>query len=73
MTKIVYVDMDGVIVDFQSGLDRVGKKMRKKYKGRKDEIPRVFSLMDPMPGAVESFRALQDSDAYDAYVLSTAS
>ena len=73
MAKIVYVDMDGVLVDFQSGLDKVGKKMRKKYKGREDEIPRIFSVMEPMPGAVESFHALQRSDEYDAYILSTAS
>ncbi len=73
MTEIVYVDMDGVLVDFQSGLDRIGKKMRKKYKGREDEVPRIFSLMDPMPGAVASFRALQGSDHYDAYILSTPS
>jgi len=73
MAKIVYVDMDGVLVDFQSGLDQIGKKMRKRYKGREDEIPRIFSLMEPMPGAVESFHALQNSPVYDAYILSTAS
>lgn len=73
MAKIVYVDMDGVLVDFHSGLNKVGKKMRKLYKGREDEIPRVFSLMEPMPGAVESFHALQKSDEYDVYILSTAS
>ncbi len=73
MAKIVYVDMDGVLVDFHSGLQKVGKKMRKKYKGREDEIPRVFSLMEPMPGAIETFHALQESDEYDAYILSTAS
>jgi len=37
MTKVVYVDMDGVLVDFESGLDKVGKKMRTKYLGREDE------------------------------------
>ncbi len=73
MTKIVYVDMDGVLVDFESGLDKVGKKMRTKYRGREDEIPRIFSLMEPMPGAIESFKALQTSPKYDAYILSTAS
>lgn len=73
MTEVVYVDMDGVLVDFESGLERIGKKMRKKYKGREDEVPRIFSLMTPMPGAVESFRAIQNSPDYDAYILSTAS
>jgi type I restriction-modification system DNA methylase subunit len=43
----IYVDMDGVLVDLQSGLDKVGKKMRKKYKKREDEIPRIFSLIEP--------------------------
>lgn len=69
--KIVYVDMDGVLVDFESGLDRASPNDLREYDGREDEIPGIFSLMDPMPGAVDGFLAL--SRHYDAYILSTAS
>ena len=74
--KIVYVDMDNVLVDFQSGLDRVPEAVKAEYandgtgKPCYDEIPRIFSLMDPMPGAIEAMQAL--NKCFDLYILSTA-
>jgi 5'-nucleotidase len=68
--KIVYIDMDGVLVDFQSGLDRVPPDVRERFRGHEDEIPGVFGLMEPMPGAVDAFREL--SGLFDVYILSTA-
>ena len=53
--KILYIDMDGVLVDFQSGLDRVPADVQAEYKGHEDDIPGIFALMDPMPGAVEAY------------------
>ena len=70
MKKIVYVDMDGVLVDFASGLGRVPAEVRREHKGKEDEIPGIYALMDPLPGAVESFEEL--SGLFDTYVLSTA-
>ena len=40
------------------------------YAGREDDIPGIFGLMEPMPGAVESF--LELAERFDVYVLSTA-
>lgn len=51
MKKIIYFDMDGVLADFESGLAKVSEEVRKEYEGRFDEIPGLFSLMEPMPGA----------------------
>ena len=71
MTKeIIYVDMDGVLVDFQSGLDQIAPEIRAEYDGRADEIPGIFALMDPKPGAIDAFEQL--SAVYDTYILSTA-
>jgi 5'-nucleotidase len=67
---IVYVDMDGVLVDFKSGLDRVAEEVRREFDGHEDDIPGVFALMDPMPGAIESF--LELAERFDTYILSTA-
>jgi len=70
MKKIVYVDMDNVLVNFDSGIERLEASIRTEYDGRLDEVPGIFSLMDPMPGALESVEAL--SRHFELYVLSTA-
>ena len=68
---IVYVDMDGVLVDFESGINRLTDQERSMYEGRYDEVPGIFARMDPMPGAIEAFTAL--AQRFDVYILSTAS
>ena len=68
--KILYIDMDNVLVDFQSGIDRLDSATKLEYEGRLDEVPGNFGLMDPMPGAVEAYREL--SAKFDTYILSTA-
>ena len=70
MSKIVYVDMDNVLVDFPSGMDKVPEQLLTEYHDREDEIPGIFSLMDPLPGAIDSF--IQLSGRFDTYILSTA-
>ena len=62
--------MDNVLVDFGSGLAKVGDKLLEEYAGREDEIPGLFSLMSPMPGAIEAMHLLREK--YDLYILSTA-
>ena len=42
----------------------------KKYQGDEDEIPDIFSLMDPVPGAIEAYSKL--SKVFDTYILSTS-
>jgi 5'(3')-deoxyribonucleotidase len=69
--QIVYVDMDGVLVDFDSGIARLTEQELAMYQDRYDEVPGIFARMDPMPGAIEAFTAL--SQRFDVYILSTAS
>ena len=68
--KKLFFDMDGVLVDFQSGIDKLSDETKQEYEGRLDEVPGIFSLMDPMPGAIEAVHEL--SKYYDMYILSTA-
>ena len=42
--KIVYVDMDNVLVDFVSAFDKLDKDILAKYENREDEVPGIFSL-----------------------------
>ena len=68
--KRLFFDMDGVLVDFQSGIDKLGEDVKKEYEGRLDEVPGIFALMSPIPGAIDAVHKLQEK--YDVYILSTA-
>ena len=70
MKKILYVDMDDVLVNFHSGIDRLDVKIKQEYENRLDEVPGIFSLMEPMPCAIEVVKKL--SEHFDIYILSTA-
>ena len=72
MKKRLFFDMDNVLVDFQSGLDRIDEETKNKYraknpseKDRLDEIPGLFGKMDPMPGAIEAVHKL--AEVYDVF------
>jgi hypothetical protein len=56
--KILYIDMDNVLVDFQSGIDAISEHERLSYEGRLDEVPGIFSKMKPKEGAIEAFKKL---------------
>lgn len=55
--KTVYVDMDGVLVDFNSGVNRLPAKTWEAYKDHPEDAPGVFALMDPIPGAIDAAAA----------------
>lgn len=73
----VFVDMDGVLVNFQSGIDKLDEATKLEYandgkgKAHYDDVPGIFSQMDPLDGALDGVRALQ-AMGYDLYILSTA-
>ena len=70
INKILYVDMDNVLVDFPSAFPYVDKDLLEKYVDNKDDIPGIFSLMEPLDGAVDAYQKL--STKFDTYILSTA-
>ena len=70
MSKIVYVDMDGVLVDFQSGINLLSDKELALFQNNFDEVPGIFSRMKPIDGALEAFEKLNKH--FDVYILSTA-
>ena len=62
--------MDNVLVDFPSGVSKLSQEVINKYESNLDEVPNIFSLMEPLEGAIDSFKIL--SQRYDTYILSTA-
>jgi 5'(3')-deoxyribonucleotidase len=68
--KIVYLDMDNVLVDFQSGIDLLDESVKKDFNDSLDDAPGIFSLMKPVDGAVEAVYELRKH--FELYILSTA-
>jgi len=68
--KILYIDMDNTLVDFSARLEGIHPALLEEYEDRMDELPGVFALMPPVPGALEAFHTL--SELFDTYILSTA-
>ena len=70
MKKTLYIDMDNVLVDFPSGILQTPEAVQLEYEDRLDEVPHIFSKMQPIEGAVAAFEEL--STLFDTYILSTA-
>jgi 5'(3')-deoxyribonucleotidase len=62
--------MDNVLVDFKSAFNKIEPDLLRKFDGQFDEIPGIFSLMEPLEGALEAYKTL--STKFDTYILSTA-
>ena len=68
--KILYVDMDNVLVDFPHGIECLTEEEQETYKDNYDECPDIFSKMRPMPGAIDCYKEL--AEKFDTYILSTS-
>lgn len=62
--------MDGVLVNFQSGIEKLTEEEKIKYKDQEKNAPHIFSKMEPIEGAIEAYKIL--AERYDTYILSTA-
>ena len=62
--------MDGVLVDFESGIKSLSKFELQVYENRLDEVPGIFSRMKPITGALEAFMVINKH--FDVYILSAA-
>jgi 5'-nucleotidase len=69
--KIVWIDMDGVLVDFEGNVKEIfdrDKFIADLYKHNIDRVPGVFRNPKPIEGAVEAIHKLYDSGKYDMYI-----
>jgi len=55
MKKILYVDMDNVLVDFSSGIDKLDEATKRDYKDRFDDVHGILypSGQNRVPGSCE--------------------
>jgi FMN phosphatase YigB (HAD superfamily) len=68
--KTLFFDMDGVLVDFKSGEEKVDEATLREYGEHSEDIPGIFSLMSPIEGSVKAVKTL--AKHYDVFILSTA-
>ena len=69
--KIMYLDMDGVLVDiFKACETKYGKESVSEIGDLLDEDPELFFEAEPMEGAIEAYNKL--IKAFDVYLLTSA-
>ena len=72
MQKTVYIDLDGVVADFDKAREEHPLSKITPYKGRPDKIPGIYENLEPIAGAIDSVNQLLDTPHFDVYFLSTA-
>jgi len=73
--KIVYIDMDGVLVDFGKAIDDWFKNhphLQDRYKTFPDHIQGLFRIAPPIKGAIDAVKKLHDSGKYDLFIATSA-
>ena len=70
--KIIYIDLDGVVADFEKGRSEHPLSSITPYKGRPDKLPGVYENLEPIAGAIDAVNYLLNSEDFDVYFLSTA-
>lgn len=70
--KIIYIDLDGVVADFDKEKKEHPLGNITPYIGRPDKLPGVYENLDSIEGSVESVGKLLNHLEFDVYFLSTA-
>jgi 5'-nucleotidase len=73
--EVVWIDMDGVLVDFSKQVEIVLNRsphLRAEYEGRYDHIPGIFRTAPPIEGAIEAINKLVESGKYELYIATAA-
>ena len=73
--KTVYIDMDGVIVDFGKAIEDWFEKhphLEERYKTFPDHIQGLFRIAPPMKGAIDAINKLHESGKYELFIATSA-
>jgi len=73
--KIIYIDMDGVLVDFNQALEDWFEKhphLKERYKDNPDHIQGIFRNPKPIDGAIEAVKKLHESGKYELFIATSA-
>ena len=73
--KIVYIDMDGVLVDFGKAIDdwfTNHPHLKGRYESFPDHIQGLFRIAPPIKGAIEAVKKLHESGKYELFIATSA-
>ena len=73
--KIVYIDMDGVLVNFGKAIKDwfiTHPHLEERYKTFPDHIQGLFRIAPPMEGAIEAVKKLHESGKYELMIATAA-
>ena len=73
--QIVWIDMDGVLVDFSKQVEIILNKspnLKVEYEGRYEHIPGIFRNPPPFDGAIDAVTKLVESGKYELYIATAA-
>jgi len=73
--KIVYIDMDGVLVDFGKAIEdwfTNHPHLKERYKSFPDHIQGLFRIAPPYKGAIEAIKKLHESGKYELFIATSA-
>jgi 5'(3')-deoxyribonucleotidase len=73
--KIVYIDMDGVLVDFGKAIEdwfANHPHLKGRYETFPDHIQGLFRIAPPMKGAIEAVKKLHNSGKYELFIATSA-
>lgn len=73
--KIVYIDMDGVLVDLGKEFDKFFDRhpyLQERYQHNPDHIQGIFRNAPPIENAVEAVHKLNESGKYDLFIATAA-
>lgn len=70
---IVFIDMDGVLADFDKGKELMlesNPEFREKYKGVEKNMPGLFESLSPVEGAIEGAKRVAEN--FNAFILTSS-
>lgn len=70
--KIIYIDLDGVLADFDKARREHPLSNITPYKGRPEKLPGIYEDLEPIKGAIDAVNILLNNSNFDVYFLSTA-
>lgn len=69
MKKIVYIDMDGVLANFEKAANTI---LKHEPLASPDNVNGIYKELEPIEGAIDAVKKLYESDKYELFIATAA-